>query len=409
MNDNLNKKVKDFLLEESSNLDRIDFELRAFNPFEVLNVEEYELRHSNFISWLLNPLGSHASDDYVLKRFIMELDQIPDNKKIKLQIKDLSKTRVYRERDNVDILLVNHEEQFVICIENKINAGRSGNNQLIRYAEIVGLEWSEKGYDTFFVFLTKHQQLLSDEEINLGYENITYDSLVGIISNLLLDIPSLDSKVKDFIGFYIENYKRNFMNDENELSQLALEIYKKHKEAIDFIVSKKPVIHSSKNFKYVKDKIENHEKYSLLSPKEKGLVRFLPKDIENVFTNPEFNSWRDNNVFFAIEFFLFEESLDVKFCFGAVNNEEKFDELQSIKEDYFNKMLNFKCFKRKPNNRAKSTSKYPGIVWITLLKITSSDFVTSENFEEAFDKTFDIFEQNILNDWIQEVKKVIAV
>jgi hypothetical protein len=76
------KQLSDFLLLESSKLEKIDLDLKSFNPFDVLKIAEYEIRHSNFLAWIFDPNGSHRFDDYVLRRFLGELSGIPDDKRI---------------------------------------------------------------------------------------------------------------------------------------------------------------------------------------------------------------------------------------------------------------------------------------------------------------------------------------
>jgi len=403
MNDITYKKLSDFLIAESSSLEKIDLEIKKFNPFAVLNIEEFEIRHSNFLAWILDPNGSHNSYDYTLRRLIGELENVPDEKKIKYQLADLRETEIYREQNHIDILIINHIHKFVICIENKINANRSGENQLIKYAEIIDSEWKEKEYDTFFVFLTKTHSRLTDDEINIGFENITYGTIIQILEKLLNEV-SLEPKVSDFIDFYVQNFKKNMMSNEHELTKLAIEIYRKHKIAIDYIVSKKPVIFSPENFNYAYEKIKNNKKFIFLSPNEKGLIRFLPKEVEKYFTNQEFHSWRDTNIVFAIELFLMNESLEVKFCLGGINNNKKFDELQLLKTEIFNKLVKLKSYGQKINSRAKATSKYPGIIWKVILRTSDDIFLESNSFGEAFEKSFCKFEEDILNKWVEEVK-----
>lgn len=64
---------------------------------------------------------------------------------------DLTGTDVFRERDNIDLLLVNNLERFVIVIENKIDAGESAT-QLGRYTTKV--EEDYRGLHKLYVFLT---------------------------------------------------------------------------------------------------------------------------------------------------------------------------------------------------------------------------------------------------------------
>ena len=39
--------------------DKLELGLQTPNIFEVLKISKTEIRHSNFLSWILNPKGSH--------------------------------------------------------------------------------------------------------------------------------------------------------------------------------------------------------------------------------------------------------------------------------------------------------------------------------------------------------------
>ncbi len=68
-NDDDLKNSLDNLLKDER-LDGINEEVSGFNPFRVLKLEHYEIRHSNFLVWLLNPQESHGIDDVFLKKIL---------------------------------------------------------------------------------------------------------------------------------------------------------------------------------------------------------------------------------------------------------------------------------------------------------------------------------------------------
>ncbi len=46
-------------LLNDNNIKELNKEINKFNPFRILRLENYEIRHSNFLAWLLNPNASH--------------------------------------------------------------------------------------------------------------------------------------------------------------------------------------------------------------------------------------------------------------------------------------------------------------------------------------------------------------
>ena len=64
---NYSKLIKDI------NFDRLDLELKNPNIFQILKISNTEIRHSNFLSWLLDPSQSHKIGDIFLKRFLLEI------------------------------------------------------------------------------------------------------------------------------------------------------------------------------------------------------------------------------------------------------------------------------------------------------------------------------------------------
>ena len=69
------KILYDKLLKDED-FDKIDLELKNPNIFQILNISKNEIRHSNFLSWLLEPNGSHKIRDVFLKRFLREVQKL---------------------------------------------------------------------------------------------------------------------------------------------------------------------------------------------------------------------------------------------------------------------------------------------------------------------------------------------
>ena len=130
------KKEYDFLLK-NEDFDKLDLGLKNPNIFQILKISKNEIRHSNFLSWLLDPEGSHKLGDIFLKRFLREVfssDKFFDIDQVDVEGMDLSKVEVLREWKNIDVLIILSD--VVVCIENKVYS-KEHSNQLKRYKEII--------------------------------------------------------------------------------------------------------------------------------------------------------------------------------------------------------------------------------------------------------------------------------
>jgi len=165
--------LEKLVIEESLQLEKIEAFLEQPNYFEILGVSSKELQHSNFLAWIFDPKGSHNAEDFCLKSFINKLPLEPELK-IKLNLANLENTQILREYQCIDLLIVNEDAGFTICIENKIYAPKSGENQLLKYYEIVENTWSKEEHQNIYVYLTPTPRSLTEEEADINYVNITY-------------------------------------------------------------------------------------------------------------------------------------------------------------------------------------------------------------------------------------------
>ena len=132
------KKLYDELLKDED-FDKLDLGLKNPNIFQILRISKNEIRHSNFLSWLLDPNESHKLGDIFLKRFLREVfssDKFGNIDQVDVEGIDLTKVTIQREWKNIDILIV--LENVVVCIENKV-LSKEHSNQLMRYREIINL------------------------------------------------------------------------------------------------------------------------------------------------------------------------------------------------------------------------------------------------------------------------------
>ena len=132
------KALRDFLLDIRS-LDPLE-DKSTFNYFDVLKISRADIRHSNVLAWLLDPNENHGLGAAVLtdlNAYIARTFFANETATVfKLQAMDYSDVLLYREWQNIDILVESTEAKYVLCIENKIGT-QEHDDQLNRYYKII--------------------------------------------------------------------------------------------------------------------------------------------------------------------------------------------------------------------------------------------------------------------------------
>ena len=71
--DELKEKIRQ--LESDEAFLELSKKYNALNLFEILKITKAEIRHSNFLAWLLDPKGNHRLQDRFLRAFAANLGQ----------------------------------------------------------------------------------------------------------------------------------------------------------------------------------------------------------------------------------------------------------------------------------------------------------------------------------------------
>src|SRR6266851_7209259 len=129
--------LEDFV-RNNEELDQLEALAEVFNTFEVLGMVRRELRHSDFLAYLLDPQENHGLGDAFVKRLLKRacprkpVDESAISA-IDLDTMDLGHLEVRREWKNIDIL-VKVDQRLIVIIENKIDTSEH-SDQLQRYRE----------------------------------------------------------------------------------------------------------------------------------------------------------------------------------------------------------------------------------------------------------------------------------
>ena len=197
--------------EKSMNelLDNYVERTKQFNIFKILKLENYEIRHSNLIAWLLNPYDTHDLGSAFLSKFLSVI-----NDEIKYEKTD--SIEIFREQENIDILVLNHTQKYLILIENKINSNQH-DNQLERYQSIVNAKLSD--YIKYFVYLKPE----NNEEIMSEYKYVSYKSIKNILENLI------QQNIKQETALILKNYvqilnERYLQSDNHDLMDICIKL-----------------------------------------------------------------------------------------------------------------------------------------------------------------------------------------
>src|SRR5205807_8955815 len=118
------QKALERFVVENDDLLALESRIGKFNIFDALSLTHAEIRHSNFLAFILDPAESHGQGQLFLKAVLMDLlKQAPLERRplspIALDGTDLRGVKINREWKHTDLLIRCQEPPFVVVIENK--------------------------------------------------------------------------------------------------------------------------------------------------------------------------------------------------------------------------------------------------------------------------------------------------
>jgi len=212
-------EIKDHLhnfIVNNEAMERLEVELRTFNPFSVLKIGTHEIRHSNVLAWLIDPSGNHYLGDKILKKMIMEIivnneDVVPEGLGLQeIQLANFYDAFVSREKNNIDILVKSDRNNFVLLIENKIYSKES-KGQLKRYLDTIKQNYAN--YKVLPVLLTLEGNNPEEDSNYCSFSHRGLHRIISSVSGLYKD--STPKAVHDFINYYLSTLREVLQMDEN--------------------------------------------------------------------------------------------------------------------------------------------------------------------------------------------------
>lgn len=406
-------KLEEFIFDENLKILEKQYEINKFNIFDCLKLTRAEIRHSNFLAWLLDPNETHGFDDYFLKKFLKlvirnkkdELKIIKDNNPYKfidvdnkehkinetytiptvfdIDCWDMSGMQIKREQEYIDILAVDETNKFVFIIENKIDTCQH-DNQLSRYRQYVDKQYRSSEYKKLFIYLKP-----KDEKVEMPYIYINYDTVIDSIQEL---IEAKSDKMNDEIATILKHYKKTIERDimnKDEISKICKQIYKQHKTAID-LINKYRISIKEDLYEILKSIIEQED--SLCSrPSTIDWIRFIPKEAEYQSLNIAKEDWVKSNNLLLFEINNKQNAVNIDIVIRRV------DEINSSKRELLLDIAKTKFNFKKPNKK----DNYDHIKSVSLITSNEYNDIITKSTDELYDYLKEkMYSSGIINDFI---------
>ncbi|MBT2691776.1 PD-(D/E)XK nuclease family protein [Bacillus sp. ISL-55] len=227
-------------LDHSKEFAHLHQKFHQFNPLKVLRVDQFEIRHSNVLAWLLDPNENHHLGNFFVKQILSRLVTRQENEDKLVGIDFLSymhasfsDAEIYREVKThtsryIDLVVVLPSHKLVLVIENKFHAFES-LGQLDDYLEYARTVY--KDFKVIPIFLT----LRSDTPTHSEYLVLDYNDILEIILlHTELNREVMSESIFDFLMHYTAILKEELVQDEDAI-QLAQDVYQSNKAAVDFL------------------------------------------------------------------------------------------------------------------------------------------------------------------------------
>lgn len=231
-------------LFENIELEKLESKLNEFNVFKVLGLVDYEIKHSNFLAWLLNPKENHGIGNYFLKKIVSAfLYRNPHEFLSFIEAESLtfSDVIIKREWKNIDILIIINEKNksFIFTIENKIWSTEH-NSQLSKYKTIIEEEFNDnEKHMKFYIYLSPDSN--RNDNLQLPWSPFYYSSIVDVLGQTIdYHREIVNSQIISVIYDYYSVLNSYVIMSDEKVKELCKIIWQNHKDAIDTLIANKP-------------------------------------------------------------------------------------------------------------------------------------------------------------------------
>ncbi|WP_411842814.1 PD-(D/E)XK nuclease family protein [Salinicoccus sp. HZC-1] len=312
--------LQEFLMDIEI-LDKLEEHESGFNAFEVLGIIHKEIRHSNVLGWLLNPAEYHNFDDRFIKKVIHHCvkhdsreEPAISYKPLEILLQDFNDMIIRREWANIDILGISKSNKFVLVIENKIWSKES-SHQLNKYRRIIESEFPD--YTKLYIYLTPEGDDASDTD---NWLSLSYEKIMEFLESILkIRRQAMSKESLIFIEQYLSILRRNIVGDK-ELEKICVDIYSKHKRALDLIFEYKPDIYKSIHDKLL-EIIDGHPDL-IADHSNKQYVRFTTKNLDEHIAKTS-EGWTESGRILLFEVANFKDKLFLKLVIGPGDSEHR--------------------------------------------------------------------------------------
>lgn len=230
------------LFVNNPDLDRISAYLDRFNPIRVMRMQDMEIRHSAILAWLLDPTENHGFDDEFLRAFLAQAlvgSKTAALSALKVSQADLRDAEIQREKRNMDIFVASPSRGWAFIVENKFHSKQS-ERQLSKYLERAKKDARDAGQSFIHqgIFLTLHDEAPNTDAAD-QYVSLKYSDICEILGSVMTaHAGRMGAEVKQFLEHYLDIIREatDMSDDQKAMADLARQLYRSHKKALDFIM-----------------------------------------------------------------------------------------------------------------------------------------------------------------------------
>ena len=274
--------LKEFIndKEAQEKFNAIKNSVMDFNIFEITGLGNQEIKHSNTLAWLFGD-NEHGLKYQILERFLKFTLENGNNtskryenleKYLKIQEKNI---RIFRESDNIDLLLIDENNKLVITIENKVEADE-GEEQLLKYRKFIDDKY--KDFERIYIFLTKDGHSPKDKSEQSQWLTATYKMIGESIKYALKD-NNPPQKANIILSSYVDLLKRRNIVSNEKLQNLCEQIWDKYEKELQILINyKKTKI--DKLYDFIINTLRSNDtplytKYSIKTKSTENMYKFI--------------------------------------------------------------------------------------------------------------------------------------